>query len=138
MEKLICFLLICIIISCSPNKMPGADKNSDNRFPTEQFELTEYNKKVATFLENNLSEKELESTNRVVFLNTRSCASCTMGAFEAIAPYLERTEVSHIIFINDSAIAESQPERKNVTFKYFRRESSKKQEFSTENHICTQ
>lgn len=123
MEKLTATLFLSVLLSCSAEKKQEVTEDADKRFPTCQFDLSEYNKKVSAFLKEHLSTEELAKTDRFIFLTTRSCANCSMDAFEALGPYFSTTAASHIIFVSDSTLLTGRAHRKNSTFRYFPRET---------------
>lgn len=104
--SLFSFVLLCIL-SCSEQPSP----KTDQAFDTQKFELNSYSNRVNTFLRRCNETRNL-GDYQAIFVHTKDCSNCMRSAFDQLQPFLAKTMVETIVFINDSSFITSPPNSK--------------------------
>jgi len=93
------FIFFLGLFACTNRQEPLAK----NTFDTQRFQLTNYAERIQTFL-----HKRPETAGvrhyQALFATTEDCSACTRGTFEQLHPFLEHTQLTTFIYINDSSL----------------------------------
>ena len=103
MVKQYYFLALFLGLFACTNREKPLEKNE---FDTQRFQLTHYAERIQTFLHSR-PETAKTPNYQALFATTENCSACTRGTFEQLQPFLEHTQVTTFIYINDSSLMHS-------------------------------
>lgn len=100
MVKQYFFLASFLVLIACTNRQEPLEKNG---FDTQRFQLTNYTERIQTFLHSRPETNQI-SHYQALFATTEDCSACTRGTFEQLLPFLEHTQLTTFIYINDSSL----------------------------------
>lgn len=101
---------VLLLLACTREPVKEA-----NAFQTHRFQLNSYTGNVNRFLRNR-PETRNRRHYQALFINTKECSSCTLAAFQGMAPFLEHTKAPLFVYVNDSTLLGFRPANPNVRF----------------------
>jgi hypothetical protein len=98
-----CFIAAVTLLIASCQEQAKAPTQEESVFDTSSYKKDSYAERVYDFLSSR-KETKSEKDYTAIFVNTSTCSVCTMGDFEEITPYLDKTKEKIFVFANDSSV----------------------------------